>query len=477
MKKIIITAIIVSVLTSLSNYFIFRDTREIPVYIQKQDTSTIKFTTNTEKMDNVPADFTFAAKKSVKAVVHIKSTIVTKKKMYNLYGFNDPLLEFFGRHFGQRYYFGQPYEQEQINQSSGSGVIMSSDGYIVTNNHVVRDADKVEVTLHDNHTVEAEIVGTDPSTDIALIKIDMEDLPFIKFTNSDDLEIGEWVLAVGNPFNLSSTATAGIVSAKARDINVITSEFAIESFIQTDAAVNPGNSGGALLNMQGDLVGINTAIATPTGSFTGYSFAIPGNIVIKVVEDLMKYGIVQRAYLGAVTEELTRSKAESLQIPAKSGLIITSVKDGSAAMDARLREGDIIIEIDGKPVRKSSEYLEIIGRHRPGDKLALKIYRNGSQQNIETTLKNERGETGIIKPEDFNVESVLGIALEELSSTELNNLRIERGIRVKKIFNGKVRKQTNMKEGFIITRINNQPAKSVNQFTELIKNKSGGIFL
>jgi len=320
-----------------------------------------------------PVDFTQAAEMSVGAVVHVKTK-------YNVYGkqYVDPFYQFF---------FGRPQQQpQQQAQASGSGVILSEDGYIVTNNHVIAQANEIEVVLNDKRSFTAQLIGTDPNTDIALLKIDATGLPTLQMGNSDDLKIGEWVLAVGNPFNLTSTVTAGIVSAKARNINILDADMKIESFIQTDAAVNPGNSGGALVNTRGELVGINTAIASQTGSYAGYAFAVPTSIVQKVVADLRQYGSVQRALLGIRMLDITSDVQQYYGLKSLEGVYIAEVVPGSAAEKAGVASGDVLIAVDGTAVNSSSELQEKIARHNPGDQVTLTVLRDNARKDLHVTL-------------------------------------------------------------------------------------------
>ena len=320
-----------------------------------------------------PVDFTQAAEMSVGAVVHVKTK-------YNVYGkqYVDPFYQFF---------FGRPQQQPmQQAQATGSGVILSEDGYIVTNNHVIQQANEIEVVLNDKRSFTAELIGTDPNTDIALLKIDAKGLPTLEMGNSDDLKVGEWVLAVGNPFNLTSTVTAGIVSAKARNINILDAEMKIESFIQTDAAVNPGNSGGALVNTRGELVGINTAIASQTGSYAGYAFAVPTSIVQKVVADLRQFGSVQRALLGIRMLDITSEVQQYYRLNTLEGVYIAEVVSGSAAEKGGVEEGDIITAVDGLKVNSSSELQEKIARKNPGDEVTLTVLRDNKRIDLRVTL-------------------------------------------------------------------------------------------
>ena len=319
-----------------------------------------------------PVDFTQAAERSVEAVVHVKT------KYYRQQQYVDPFYQFF---------FGRPQQSQQPSaMASGSGVILSNDGYIVTNNHVIEDANEIEVVLNDKRTFAAQLIGTDPNTDLALLKIEATNLPTIEIGNSDDLRVGEWVLAVGNPFNLTSTVTAGIVSAKARSINILNSDMKIESFIQTDAAVNPGNSGGALVNTRGQLVGINTAIASQTGSYAGYAFAIPTAIMQKVVADLRQYGTVQRALLGIRMLDITQQVKDQLSLESMEGVYVGEVISGSAADKAGMKAGDVIVQVDGRPINASSQLQEQIGRKNPGDQIIILVRRGHRSVSLQVTL-------------------------------------------------------------------------------------------
>ncbi|MCL4143896.1 UNVERIFIED_CONTAM: hypothetical protein GTU68_011637 [Idotea baltica] len=365
-------------------------------------------------------------------------------------------------------------------ESSGSGVIISNNGYIVTNNHVVEGADVLEVNLYDNRTFEATLIGSDPSTDLALIKINENDLPKLELANSDNAKVGQWVLAVGNPFNLTSTVTAGIVSAKGRNINILKDRGAIEAFIQTDAAVNPGNSGGALVNTNGDLLGINTAIATPTGTFAGYSFAVPVNIVKKVVDDLMDYGTVQRAYLGVMIRDLDSQLAKELDLDISQGIYVDSLMSNSGALDAGIRKGDVIVSVDGAAVNSAPELQELIARQSPGNYVDITVNRNGSNKAFNVKLKNLEGNTQIIKKEkaSSNLLNKLGVELEDIDQDLKDELEIAGGAKINRLFEGKVSQNTDIKEGFIITKIDQQEVKSVKDLIQKLEKKgSGGVML
>lgn len=407
---------------------------------------------NYAKLANITAgagetDFTIAAELSVNAVVHVKTTYTAKRQSM----VSDPFFEFF---------FGRPQYQERSlpqQQGFGSGVIISHDGYIVTNNHVISKADEIEVVLNDKRTFKAELVGSDPGTDIALLKIDADSLPTIVFGDSDQLKVGQWVLAVGNPFNLTSTVTAGIVSAKARNINILNAEMKIESFIQTDAAVNPGNSGGALVNTQGQLVGINTAIASQTGSYAGYSFAVPTSIVQKVVTDLKQYGAVQRAVLGVQIADITDELAKDKNIQTLNGVYVDKVYELSAAAVAGIKEGDIITKVNNNTVKTVSELQEQIGRHRPGDAITITIIRDKQTYTLEVKLKNRQGTTEVIK-KDAELAS-LGATFAVINNETAKKLGIAHGLQVKSIKNGKLQ-EAGIQKDYIILKVNNLSIRS-----------------
>lgn len=430
----------------------------------------------------VPFDFKEVSRQVMPAVVHIKSS---RKVNYVNNQLSDPFKHFFQDDmfedfFGPRFRFRSPQqlpEKEQFSVGTGSGVIINKDGYIVTNNHVINDAEEIEVTLHDNRTFKATVIGTDKSTDLALIQIKANDLATLPLVNSDHVEVGEWVLAVGNPFNLNSTATAGIVSAKGRNINILKDQFAIESFIQTDAAINPGNSGGALVNLQGGLVGINTAIASPTGAYSGYGFAIPSNIVNKVIEDLIKFGVVQRGYLGAMIRDMSGALAEEHGLGTTEGVYVDSIIEKSAAKEAGLKAGDIITKVDGKVVKSSPELLELIARHRPGDRVPIEIEREGKRTELSVTLKNREGSDELVSREKSEVLTALGAEFEALKPKEAKKLNIKGGVRIKKLYAGKLKRQTKLKEGFIITSVLDKPVTSVDELIDALNGHEGGVML
>lgn len=414
-------------------------------------------------------DFTIVAEMTVNAVVHIRTEYERKSSVYDDFFGQDPFREFF---FGPR----QSPQQRAI-VATGSGVIISEDGYIVTNNHVVAEADLIEVTLNDNRIYEAVIIGRDPTTDLALIKIEEKNLPFLSFGDSDEVKVGEWVLAVGNPFNLTSTVTAGIVSAKGRNINILGGGTAIESFIQTDAAVNRGNSGGALVNIHGDLIGINAAIASNTGSFAGYSFAIPANIAKKVMVDLMEFGEVQRGLLGVYISELTSRDASERGMNVHRGAFITEIDESGAGARAGLRQGDLITGIDGHPVRNPSELLETLGRKRPGDEVTIIYYRGSKELSTKATLNNIYGEASVISRDDVTVIENLGARFESLPETESNRLEIKGGVRVTNVARGKLFANAGIRDGFIITHIDNEAVSSPQDLNRKLRGKKGGVLI
>lgn len=406
----------------------------------------------------IPTDFVGAAEASVEAVVHVKITAERVQNYYNPFG---------------DLFFGRPSTpQRQEVQGSGSGVILSKDGYIVTNNHVIKDAKEITVVTSNNDEYDAVLVGTDPTTDIALLKIDGENLQTVAVANSDAVRLGQWVLAVGNPFNLTSTVTAGIISAKGRDINIIDEQSAIESFLQTDAAVNPGNSGGALVNTAGELVGINTAISSRSGSFEGYSFAVPSNLVMKVVGDLKEFGRVQRAFIGINYNELNASLSEELDLSVNAGVYVANVISGGAADEAGLRKGDVIINVDGKQVRTGADLTEAIGSHRPGEKIAVIVNRDGENKPYQVVLKNRLGTTEMLTKEEEIIRSY-GARLSELSANEKRNLGLRYGVKVDEILGGRFQK-AGIPEGFIIVKLNNVYIDDIAEFERLIQQFNPG---
>jgi Do/DeqQ family serine protease len=416
-------------------------------------------------------DFTVAAAKTVPAVVHIKVTMSASPQA----NYIDPIFRDF---FGDG---GFPFGQRGPSMGSGSGVIISADGYIVTNNHVVNGAEKIEVVLNDKRSYKGKIIGTDPNTDLALVKIDADNLPFVVYGNSDNVKIGEWVLAVGNPLNLTSTVTAGIVSAKGRNINIIgedgsRSQFPIESFIQTDAAVNRGNSGGALVNTSGQLVGINTAIASQTGMYAGYSFAVPVNLVKKVMDDLLEYGRVQRAFLGVQIQEVNSDVAKEKGLKSTRGVLVARVNDGGAAELAGVQSGDVIVSVAGVDVNSTSELMEQVGRHRPGDKIDIKVIRENKDKTLAVVLRGEDNTTDFKKKEPINVNNLLGAEFQDLSSSEKKNLRIENGVKISSLKSGKM-SSVGIRNGFIITRLNNKSVSSAEDVDNIINSSENNMIM
>ena len=406
-------------------------------------------------------DFTVAAEHAVSAVVHVKTTYQNQSNFQSF----DPF----------QFFWGQPMPQQpQQQQATGSGVILSEDGYIVTNNHVVEDANQVEVTLDDKRTYNADVIGTDPSTDLALLKINEKGLNYAVYGNSDEVKVGEWVLAVGNPFNLTSTVTAGIVSAKARNIHILPNQkFPIESFIQTDAAVNPGNSGGALVNTKGELIGINAAIASNTGSYSGYSFAIPVTIVKKVVDDLLEFGKVQRGFIGVSIKDIDAEFAKEKSIKKLDGVYVDGLTDGGAAATAGIKVGDIITKINGAVIKTSPALQEQVGRYRPGDKISVTVLRNDSEKVIDVVLKNKEGNTSMSKNE---IGNALGATFENASDDELSKLGLTDGVKIKELHPGKL-KSSGAREGFIITSIDNTLMKTTSDVLNYLKDKKGGVLI
>ena len=418
------------------------------------DKSPFSFADFQTARSGVETDFTLAAERTVHAVVHVK----VKVQARGMQGFGgmDDFFDFFGFPFGG----GRPQQQQRempMQEGSGSGVIISPDGYIVTNNHVIDGAKEIEVTLNDKRTFKAKLVGTDPTTDIALIKIDSKDLPTIPFGNSDALKVGEWVLAVGNPFNLTSTVTAGIVSAKARSIDILKSQMKIESFIQTDAAINPGNSGGALVNTDGQLVGINTAIASQTGTYAGYGFAVPSSIVQKVVTDIKEHGTVQRAVLGVKMGDINDKLAKDKNLKTLEGAYVSEVIKNGAAEKAGIEVGDIITAIDDTKIGSSAELQEQVGRHRPGDKIKVTVLRGDKSLTKTAELKNIQGNTDIVS--GVKGSELFGATFTDVDSQVAASLDIDGGLQVKSVGKGAFA-SAGVKEGFIILKVNNQPISS-----------------
>ncbi|MEZ4825886.1 MAG: Do family serine endopeptidase [Bacteroidia bacterium] len=464
----VLVSFVVSLLSIAGYHYSGLGTRVIEIEPSSQS---LTFTTS-ESMsrysavapETVPADFHFAAETATPAVVHIKS-IHTVTRNY------DPFYDFFGMRPRQ-------FNNSRQQVSSGSGVIVSIDGYIVTNNHVIKDADELEVTLYDNRTFKAKVIGTDPSTDLGLIKIDAENLSALDLADSDEARVGEWVLAVGNPFSLASTATAGIVSAIGRDLEIIKDQMAIESFIQTDAAVNPGNSGGALVNLEGQLIGVNTAIASPTGAYAGYAFAVPANIVKKVISDLRQYGEVQRAFLGLrYAQNLNGDLAAQRGLNITEGVLVEGLSEEGGSARAGLKEGDVIVSIEGIKVKNDARLRELVGRKRPGDFINVGVYRNGKTEMINVQLTDQTGGTEILATERNELLSELGAHFRDLTARELERLGTDHGVVVTTLFAGKIRQSTTMKEEFIILKVNQQDVKSADELITFLNTAKGKVEL
>lgn len=431
-------------------------------------------------------DFRLAAKIATPGVVHIKCSFKPKSLQYEdddqFYKIPDPLKDFFKDDpFFREFRFQLPQSPQYNNQtliSSGSGVILTPDGYIVTNHHVVKNADEINITLFDGRSYTAKVIGTDPKTDLALLKINENNLSFIEFGDSDTIEVGEWVVAVGNPFNLASTVTAGIVSAKARNINILSDQGAIESFIQTDAAVNPGNSGGALVTLEGKLIGINTAIATPTGVYAGYAFAIPVDIVKKVTNDLINFGSVRRGVLGISIRDLNSTLAKEIKIDRANGVYIDSVTVNSAAKEAGIKEKDVIISIDNIETTTAAKLQEIIMRKRPGDKVKVIVIRNGNEKKeLIATLKKQEDIPLITKSKNLELLQDLGVELSPITTEDQKAYKVKNGLKITKLYSGKLKKFTTIRSGFVITAVNNRTVSSVQSFLNAIADKERGIML
>jgi serine protease Do len=420
----------------------------------------------------MPGDFTYSAEKVTPAVVHIKTKMTRNVSRQMM----DPFEDFFGGFGG-----GGRRQQPEAQEASGSGVIISADGYIVTNNHVVQDADEVSVVMNDKREFKAKVISTDPSSDIAVIQVKSNNLPFLTFGDSDNLKVGEWVLAVGNPFNLESTVTAGIVSAKGRS-NIIDRTDKdmnpLESFIQTDAAVNPGNSGGALVNLKGELVGINTAIYSRTGQFAGYSFAVPVSIVRKVAADLIKFGNVQRGFLGVNIQEVNSKLVQEKDLKVNDGVYVGGFPpNGSSAQSAGLKVNDVIIKVDGVPTSSSSKLMELVGRKRPGETVVVTVNRDGEVKDFNVTLKNKDGNTNIVKGEVSTTvtSEFLGVKLGSLSENEKAKYKVKGGAKILEVDpDGRFGSQ-GFEKGLVITKINDSAFADAKEALEMLDNRKGRI--
>ena len=410
--------------------------------VTPNDTPFVKFTNLPANYNADQFNFTYAAENTVHAVVHVKT--LTERRFYS----RNPLYEWF---------YGEPDRRRaEPLLGFGSGVIISSDGYIVTNHHVIEDSDQIEVTLNDKRSFKVKLVGLDPSTDIALLKVDEKNLPYIRFGNSDELRLGEWVLAVGNPFNLTSTVTAGIVSAKGRNLGILSDRYKVESFIQTDAALNRGNSGGALVNIKGELVGINSAIISPTGGYAGNSFAIPVNIVKKVIDDLKEFGTVQRAILGVEITDVTDELAKEFDLDKIEGVYIANVTEGGAAENSGLKTGDVILAINGVNMNSGSELTENLSKYRPNDKVKILIKRGNKRKQFEVVLRNMEGTTNVVRPDEL----ILGGKFVELTDKDKTRFGIDYGVKITELGEGKL-KDLGLGRGVIITSINKNEIKRI----------------
>ncbi len=456
MKKLL-PVILSSLFSALLAVFIYRQFEE-PREVIVRETAPARYTSLGEDplndiqprtfLSSSPNDFIASAKSVTPAVVNIQTTSE----------------------------MGDFWHKGVVSTSTGSGVIISNDGFIVTNSHVVDGSTGIEVTLNDNRKFEAEVIGTDASTDLALLRIEGKDLPWLPFGNSDSLQIGEWVIAVGNPFNLESTVTAGIVSAKGRSIDILEGQDRIESFIQTDAAVNPGNSGGALVNTNGELIGINTAIITHSGRYEGYSFAVPANLVRKVIRDLRDYGVVQRGILGVFIAPVDNEMADALELPAVEGVYVERVSAQSGADDAGLATGDVIIGINGVKTKTMPEMQEQIGRYRPGNTISVEFIREGKVRLTEVVLKSKTNDTRLVSAKENKMLRDLGFQVRNLTKEEKRRLDVE-GVKVVSIYRGSKIMRTNMDPDFIITHVNNKKVKNTDKLLQLLEAASGKVML
>lgn len=431
-----------------------------------EEKQNVHFTNQQDLVNGTQIDFVEVAEMATPTVVHIKTTVEVAEGNQEM-EFYDP--------FG---FFDRPLMPRGPQQGSGSGVIITRDGYIATNNHVIANASKIEVILNDKRTYHAELIGSDPETDLALLKIEEKNLPFLGFGNSDELKIGEWVIAVGNPFNLTSTVTAGIVSAKGRSINLLrqNNQYAIENFIQTDAAVNPGNSGGALVNTRGQLIGINTAIASQTGSYSGYSFAVPVNLAKKILDDLLKYGEVKRALLGVQIQDVTAELAEEKGLKKIAGVYVPGVAENSAADKAGIKAGDVILKVEDEEVNKSSSLQEKISKYHPGDKVKIQLLRDDKTIEKVVTLQSKDGKTEIVTDSQRAETRVMGALLENLTRQEKADLKIRHGVRVKKLNPGPFREK-HIPEGFVITHIDKQRVYTTKDVETALEKKEGSVLI
>ena len=462
MKKGLLIVALAALAGGLTSYAVVTGMTKGEVRVIEQHEGA-HFRTVNLAQDNWP-DFTYAAESAVDAVVYVKVTSTAPSMQQapsSIFDF------FFGFPEG-----GAPQQRERV--GSGSGVIIREDGYIVTNNHVIDGATKIEVTLNTNQTYQATLIGTDPATDIALLKIEAQGLPVIPFGDSDKLRLGEWVIAIGSPYDLRSTITAGIVSAKGRSMPNYSGEFKIESFIQTDAAVYPGNSGGALVDKAGNLVGINTAIISKTGSYTGYSFAVPSNIVRKIAYDLMDFGSVKRAVLGIVMQPIDDKIAEELKLSSRNGVYINEVSKSGAADEAGIKAGDVLIAIDSTKITNSASVLEAVSRFSPGDKAKVTVIRDGKEQVFEVTFKGTSQETGTLS--DDGSIAFYGASIKAASEETLNKYGIKHGVEIMDLGPGKIM-EAGATKGFVIQYVNDQPVKTPQDVIDIVKKSKRAVFI
>lgn len=460
MKKVFVYFLATALVSSLTAFAVVKLTdKERGDYNENSATLPLR---NVTLSDQLYPDFTFAAETAVKAVVHVKVTKKGMEQPFTIYDF------FFG--------YGNPGMSPRNQVNSGSGVIITSDGYIITNNHVIEGADEIVVTLEDNKSYKSRLIGRDPVTDIALLKIDANNLPYLTFGNSDSLRLGEWVIAIGNPYNLRSTITAGIVSAKGRSMPATGEEFKIESFIQTDAAVNPGNSGGALVTTRGELVGINTAIATRTGSYTGYSFAVPSSIAKKVVEDLIDFGSVQRALLGISMQEIDGDLAKEKGLEGTNGIYIAEVVRDGAADRSGIKVGDVLLSINGVKVNSGPAVQEQISKYRPKDKVDIELLRNGKQISVSVVLQSKSGDDSKTDNTGNGVIKIFGAELKEAPKELLGKLSLKSGVEVLSVSEGKFR-STGIKKGFVITYVNQNQVSKAADISAIIQSSRRSVLI
>ena len=478
--KQVFTVVVLSAATTVATLFTYNHFTQKPLAIQAENGKTPAdyvglFDSNSNTPGTQPIDFQQAAQSSVPAVVHI-TTVIGKSTASNNLPRRNPFSDLFGDDFDD--FFGGPQIRNMPQRASGSGVLVSEDGYIVTNNHVIDEAEEIKVTLSNKKSYKARLIGTDPSSDLAMLKIDAKGLPFILYGNSDQVKLGQWVLAVGYPLNLETTVTAGIISAKARSLglNSRKSTSPIESFIQTDAAVNQGNSGGALINTNGELVGIVSAIASPTGAYAGYSYAIPVNIVKKIINDLLQFGTVQRAYLGISYLPDAAPDAEKEKIGFKEGMgvFVREVSKDGAAAGTGIQSGDYITKINGIKVTSGSEMVEQIAGYKPGDKITLAYSRNGKEMSTNITLKNKSGNYDQVKA---MASDILKGDFETLSAARAKEYGVAGGVIVKKINEGPIDEQTRMRDGFIILKANGEEVKSIDQLNTVLARSTNRVSL